>query len=279
MKRSDRIKLNFSRNWKLSGKERFSAKLKLSSELRLRLKDAITWLVDEDIAIYADPDSYIEWSIFSGGTYENEIGKLIRISLQPGDAALDIGANIGLQSIRMAQSATGGLIYAFEPLEHLRRRAEKNLQLNNVGNVTMLPYALSDNEYEMEFAIDKANWNQGAFSLSDSSAGDEKQNVSIKIGDNIAEIATVQKLKLVKIDVEGYEFNVLKGLQQTLSKHKPRILFEYDRQYWLRSGQDIESCIVFLQALGYSLYQVNAVGCELIRQPNDVADGNIFCLQ
>lgn len=253
-------------------------RFKLSDEQKPRMQNAITWLVDEDIAVYVNPDSYIEWSILSGGTYENEIGKLIRISLKPGDCALDIGANIGLQSLRMAQAAgVEGRVYAFEPLDHLREKAAKNLQLNSVSNVTLLPFALSDTEGEGEFAIDKNSWNQGAFSLNNQS-GNERQKISIKIADELEEIRQMEKLKLIKIDVEGFEFNVLKGLKQTLAKHKPRLIFEYDENYWMRNAQRGDACFSFLQDLGYTLYQVTSVGCELIKDATSMDGGNIFCL-
>src|SRR3954470_11688360 len=117
MKRSDRIKLNFIRNWALPGKERLSHFFAPSQELKDSIKNGIVWLNNEDIAIYTTADNYIEWTILSSGTYEDEINKLIRISVKPGDVCLDIGGNIGLQSIRMAQCVgDGGKVYAFEPL-------------------------------------------------------------------------------------------------------------------------------------------------------------------
>src|ERR1700712_3608050 len=103
MKRIDRIKLDFTRNWKLPGKERLSRWLKPSAKLKADIKGGIACLTDEDIAIYTTADNYIEWAILSTGVYEEEINKLIRISLKPGNNALDIGGNIGLQSIRMSQ--------------------------------------------------------------------------------------------------------------------------------------------------------------------------------
>src|SRR5476651_734254 len=105
MKRADRIKLNFTRNWNLPGKERLSHWLKPSAALKSTINNGIVWLNSEDIAIYTSADSYIEWTILSTGTYEDEINKLIRISLKNGGNALDIGGNIGLQSIRMSQCA------------------------------------------------------------------------------------------------------------------------------------------------------------------------------
>src|SRR5882757_7121601 len=136
MRRIDRIKLDFTRNWKLPGKERLSNLLKPSDKLKASIKEGIVWLSDEDIAIYTSADNYIEWAILSTGTYEDEINKLIKISLKPGDAALDIGANIGLQSIRMSKSVGDkGQVYAFEPLTHLQEKFSNNAKLNKANNI------------------------------------------------------------------------------------------------------------------------------------------------
>lgn len=280
MKRIDRIKLNFTRHWNIPGKERLLGLFKISAEQQQRLQSAITWLVNEDIAIYVDTGSYIEWSILSAGTYEGDIAKLIQISLRPGDTALDIGMNIGLQSMRMARAVgEEGFVLGFEPLEHIREKAYRNLQLNRIKNVRIFPYALSDSAGEAEFAIDKRSWNQGAFSLDGAALGTERQNVYIKVGDELSEIQQLECLRLIKIDVEGFEFNVLKGLKQTLEKHRPRLLFEFDQNYWSRSTQDIGVCFSFLNAMGYTIYQITQVGCELIRHASEMESGNFFCVQ
>src|ERR1700744_948017 len=144
MKRSDRIKLNFTRNWKFPGRERLSRWFQPSDQLKENIANSIIWLTDEDIAIYTKADSYIEWTILSAGTYEDSINKLIRISLKPGNIALDIGANIGLQSIRMSQCVRPeGKVYAFEPLIYLQEKFNKNISLNKADNVQLFPFALS----------------------------------------------------------------------------------------------------------------------------------------
>lgn len=156
MKRIDRIKLDFTRNWKLPGKERLSRWLKPSGKFKSAINDGIVWLSDENIAIHTNADSYIEWTILSTGTYEDEINKLIRISLKDGNNALDIGGNIGLQSIRMSQCVgESGKVYAFEPLIYLQEKLGRNILLNNAHNVTLFPYALSDKESQADFAVDR----------------------------------------------------------------------------------------------------------------------------
>lgn len=278
MKRTDRIKLNFIRNWNLPGKERLSNLFSPSEQLKHTIKDGIVWLNTEEIAIYTTADNYIEWTILSTGTYEDEISKLIKISLRPGDSSLDIGGNIGLQSIRMSLSVGNtGKVYAFEPLNYLQEKFRKNMALNKADNVTLLPFALSDTESESEFRINENAWNQGTFSLHNSQ-GITKQTVSIKIADDLPEIKELHSLALIKIDVEGFEYQVLRGLSNTLQKHKPRIIFEYDSNYWAATGQSIANCSGFLQSMGYKLYQITPVGCELITAISDITDGNLFCM-
>lgn len=280
MKRIDRIKLDFTRNWRLPGRERLSNLLKPSGQLRSSMKDGIAWLTDENIAIYTSADSYIEWLILSNGTYEDEINKLIRISLKPRDNALDIGGNIGLQSLRMAQCVgIGGNVFAFEPLNYLQEKFKKNASLNRADNITLFPFALADTESEVELTVNPSSWNQGTFSLAQAGDGAEKQLVSVKVADKLPEINALPSLQLIKIDVEGFEFQVLRGLAETLQKHKPRIIFEYDANYWTKTGQDIQDCYRFLKELGYSLYQIGKVGCQLIQYPEKIEGGNIFCIQ
>ncbi|GAB3903548.1 FkbM family methyltransferase [Mucilaginibacter boryungensis] len=279
MKRADRIKLDFTRNWRLPGKERLANLLKTSADLKVSLQNGIVWLTDEDIAIHTTADNYIEYAILSTGTYEAEIGKLIRTCLKPGYVALDIGANIGLQSIRMSQCCGDeGIVLAFEPLNYLQEKFRKNIALNNCTNVKLLPFALSDNETVIDITINENNWNQGTFSLNHTTGGDKKQQLTVKIGDKVEEIEKLAKLHLVKIDVEGFEFHVLRGLKATLQKHRPRLIFEYDSNYWSATHQQITACYDFLIELGYTVYQITQVGCELIKGAAYITNGNLFCL-
>lgn len=279
MKRTDRIKIDFIRNWNLPGKERLAHWFKPSPGLKANFSQGIIWLNNEDVAIYTTADNYIEHTILTTGTYEDEINKLIRVSLKLGYVALDIGANIGLQSIRMSQSCGDtGAVYAFEPLRHIQEKLRKNITLNNCHNVTLFPFALSDTAGNTEVKIDEHIWNQGTFSLSQAQSGQSVHQITIKTGDMMPEIQTLQRLDLVKIDVEGFEFHVLRGLKNTLKKHKPRIIFEYDINYWTSNQQQITNCYSFLTDLNYTLYQVTPIGCELISGPAAVTSGNLFCI-
>lgn len=279
MKRSDRIRLNFTRNFRFPGKERIANWLRPSAQLQAEIKNGIVWLKDEDIAIYTTADNYIEWTILTTGTYEDEINKLIRISLKPGCIAMDIGANIGLQSLRMSACVSkDGKIFAFEPLTHLQEKLKNNIVLNNVSNIVVFPYALSDNVRDEEFKINKGVWNQGTFSIDHKGTGGESQLVAIRVADELPEIRRLDRLDLIKIDVEGFEYPVLRGLKNTLQKHRPRIIFEYDDNYWRLNGYDITDCFHYLHSFKYNLHQVTSVGCEKIADPSDALPGNFFAI-
>jgi len=279
MNRKDKIKLSISRNWKFPGQERLSNILHPSPDLKKSFTNGIVWLNEEDLAIYTTADNYIEWNILSRGTYEPEIQKLIAICLKEGGTALDIGGNIGLQSLRMAQKVGPlGKIIAFEPLEYLRKKFQHNIHLNRFKNIQILPYALSDQKTILDFNIDEHSWNQGTFRLSQKETGNTSQRVEVHVADELPEIQQLDSLDLIKIDVEGFEFNVLRGLELTLKRLKPRLILEYDTNYWLSNNQDIKECYQFLSKLDYSVYHINSIGCELIQNPNNIAQGNLFCM-
>lgn len=279
MRRKDKLKLTFSRNWKFPGQERLSHWLKPSADFKNSFKNGITWLNNEPITIYTSADSYIEWTILSTGTYESEIEKLIAISLKEGDIALDIGANIGLQSLRMSnQVGASGKVIAFEPLPYLQEKFRRNSDLNQARNIQLMPFALSDEAGSFNYLIDENSWNQGTFSLGNPAQGNASCLIEVKVADQLDEIQQLERLDLIKIDVEGFEFPVLKGLKGTLSRFAPRIIFEYDANYWKANQHLIQECAVFLHQLKYDLYQINSIGCELVTYPEMIESGNLFCI-
>lgn len=277
--RKDNFKLGISRNWKFPGQTRLAKWLKPSNESSQKLRNGIIWIEDENISIYTTADNYIENSILTTGTYESEIAKIINFSLVPGDVCLDIGCNIGLQSLRMSKMVgLNGKVLSFEPLAYLRDKSFKNFSLNRTDNIQLLPYALSDIDDIFEIDIDEHIYNQGTFNLLQKPTGGSRQHITVKVGDTLSEISSLTQLALIKIDVEGFEYNVLKGLVATLKKFKPRIIMEFDKNYWIRNNQDVKHCYEFLSKMNYHFYQINSIGCELVARPENITDGNLLII-
>lgn len=278
MKRWDEIKLRFTRGWQFPGKARLAHQLiNVSNNRDGTFFEGISWFEQDDICIYTNTKSYVEWKLFSTGSYENELRKLFAISLKPGDVALDIGANVGIQALRMSRLVgETGRIIACEPVEHLRKCLQKNIALNRSNNIQVVSYAISDFDGVTEIKINTSNWNQGTAALV--SEGEKGTTVHVMTGDTLYNNYKLNRVDLIKIDVEGFEFQVLKGLKQVLINHKPRIIFEYDKAYWSRTACRFTECFEYLKGLNYTLYSVFESGAELIVNPDNVSASNVFCL-
>ncbi len=140
------------------------------------------------------------------------MSRTIQASLSPGDCAMDIGANMGYDSLLMSQTvgATGSVI-AFEPdHNNLRRLLEntKNLQFQNVAIVSL---ALADIESVARIEIANIE-NTGQSNLRHAESNSLSQPVLVSRLENLMELEKPINISLVKIDVEGFEFKVIKGM-------------------------------------------------------------------
>lgn len=137
--------------------------------------------------------------------------------LKEGDVVLDIGANIGYYALLESRLVgETGLVYAVEPVISNFKLLEKNVQLNNVGNIRSFQFAFGAEEAEAEIYIsDRCNWctlNKEA--IQDCCVG--SQRVSIVSVDSFLEDKVTPKL--IRMDVEGYEYEILQGMTKTLEK-------------------------------------------------------------
>jgi FkbM family methyltransferase len=167
---------------------------------------------------YVDkPSDMIKSFIVNGQGWEDRINKLIEKYIKPGSTALDAGAHIGTHTILMAKLVgEKGRVYAFEPQKKIYRELYQNLKLNRLSNAVPLRYAVGDTNtvIEMEAAPEG---NEGATRIG--SGGDK------------AELRTIdsfgfQGVSLMKIDVEGFEDQVIAGARQTLLKYHPVLIVE-----------------------------------------------------
>ncbi len=162
--------------------------------------------------IFCDRRDVIGQTIIETGQWEGLMSRTIQASLSPGDCAMDIGANMGYDSLLMSQTvgATGSVI-AFEPdHNNLRRLLEntKNLQFQNVAIVSL---ALADIESVARIEIANIE-NTGQSNLRHAESNSLSQPVLVSRLENLMELEKPINISLVKIDVEGFEFKVIKGM-------------------------------------------------------------------
>jgi len=187
---------------------------------------AITYLND-GTPIYVNPnDSGGPSNLISGGRYEEENLNLLLSFLKDDTVFLDVGANLGFYSLKIARRIyASGKVYAFEPHKRLVELAQRSVYLNGLsGVVSFYPVGLSDKDSAAKFAYPPGHLGGGAiatgnyanFSVIDS----EIRTLESLLGRDF-------KCDLMKIDVEGHELSVLRGMPNVL-KNSPnlKILFE-----------------------------------------------------
>lgn len=168
-------------------------------------------------------DEYIGNLIKRGYEWDGWMREDFKYFHVPGTDILDIGANIGYNTL---MASDYGPVHSFEPLFH--EIVQKNVKQNNLINpVSIYPYALGDKNEKSFIYIVKQNIhgtvNYGGCSLH-SSEGHEKEGVSI----DVKRLDDVYQghASFVKMDAEGYEYEILQGATELLQKHKPVLLIE-----------------------------------------------------
>jgi FkbM family methyltransferase len=159
------------------------------------------------------------------GRYEQALLQVAGAALHPGAVCLDIGANIGFFSVFLGRHCPRGRVIAFEPsranVAHLRR----NLALNALSNVEVEPIGVYDRTGVLELHYTSKHPGGSFFAESAIDAG-ELESIEVTSIDEWAERVGLERLDLVKLDVEGSELRVLRGAEKTLRRFKPALFVE-----------------------------------------------------
>jgi FkbM family methyltransferase len=189
-----------------------------------------------DVYIGKSLDAYGEWS-------EGEV-EFFRRLVRPGDVVVDAGANIGVHTLVFSQVVgPGGVVWAFEPQRLVFQLLCGNMALNSVTNAMCYLAALGRQRGAINVpALDYSRPNNfGGISLN---AGMPGETVTMTTLDSLKLAAC----KLVKIDVEGMELEVLQGGMETIQRCKPCLYVENDRP------QNSAALTQFIDSLGYHMY-------------------------
>jgi len=201
---------------------------------------------------YLDPASNFGSRMIEEGTYEQDVTGVLLSLLGPGDVFLDIGANEGWFSVRAAEVVgDAGRVIAVEPQARLWPVLLRNFQLNRIHNYQLVPYAVGQTEGFIEMTIYPST-NTGASSLVAQSRtrAMQRQKTGILPLRRIAGIHNVTDVRLAKIDVEGYELEVLKSAGDLLGTIE-HIYVELHPHQLRALGQSVEDVTRLLESTGY----------------------------
>ena len=228
--------------------------------------------------ILLDPfkNCYVDESIVKNGFWEKKLGEQLKNYIKKDNVFLDIGANIGYHSLFVASILKGsGKVYSFEPITYLCKQLQESVNLNNFTNLEVCNFGLSENEGEHIINIRDGNIGGSSllsFPKIDKFEVKETEKVVLKKLDSF--LGETYKVDVIKIDVEGYEYEALKGAFNILKNNHPVIFMEFSPLIYIKdNAQKSYEIIYFLKNLGYSFFDLDEKSLDLekwIKEGNNV---------
>lgn len=177
--------------------------------------------------LWIDPilDQGVEKSLYYTGTYERGTLSVIKDILGENDVFVDIGANIGLMSIYASKIVgVNGKVYSFEPNPNTYEILTRNIEINSCSNILASQYAIGDKK-QSSLIFDNWNKNRGSSSIINYNESQSGYEINIDTLEHLIE--DYDDIDLIKIDVEGYELQVLFGMRNILeSMQAPNLIIE-----------------------------------------------------
>jgi len=213
---------------------------------KAKVKNSLFWLNLFD---------WIPSQLYFTGTYIDENKTLMQfLSLSKNnDVFWDIGANIGLYSILMAnQNGKNITVVAFEPVLDNVNNLNKNITLNKLSNIKVEQVALCSKQQNLDFYISEES-NSGMSSALATKNAQKIIKVNAISGDNYLAKNPDLIPNIIKIDTEGFEFEILKGLESIIKNYRPIIAFEWDLNLMKKTGLKPEDFVAFFEPYHYIL--------------------------
>lgn len=228
---------------------------------------SIRFICRNEIRMRIDISDYIGHYLYFGFR-DSDISKLYELCVE-GSNVLDIGTNIGWVAHNLARISKTGKVFGFEPDPFNFDRCAENSALNNLKNLIVFPWGLGSSNETIGMEI-RTPSNFGGNRIAPTGTKNARE-VLIKKLDDVTEIHELNKIDLIKIDVEGYELKVLQGAERTLKKHHPILFIEIDDNN-LRDQNDSASALIkILEELGYKEIR-NATNDALVTPQTDFTD-------
>ena len=180
-----------------------------------------------DLRIRLEIDEWIQQQIFFFGDFDRRGMEYLERTLDQGDVFVDIGANIGCYSLVAAGKVRPeGKVIAFEPVTEIHAKLKDNLKLNAMHWARAEKKAVFDKDGTVVLHLAGSD-NLGMSSVHRHDAENGRtEEVKTVCLDNYLVDAGVDRVDLIKIDIEGAELEALKGMTNILNHFRPALIIE-----------------------------------------------------
>jgi FkbM family methyltransferase len=217
--------------------------------------------------------------------YETE---LFREALKPGMTVIDIGANIGYYTV-IAASRVGasGKVIAFEPAPENYAFLKETIAANSFSQVAAYPLAVADKEGELQLNLYDSNKGKHSLVKDASTAKGFNSSVTVKTValDNFLRKEHIDRVDVVKMDIEGAESIALQGMNESLSNAK-MLFLEFTPSAIQKAGHDPDEVLRLLREKSFDIYAIDERAKSkrritdfdaLVRAIPETECANLFC--
>ena len=208
--------------------------------------EGVRFLVD-----YASGTEFARARVFA--ELEGDFTRAFGVLAAQARVVVDVGANIGMYSLFAARKNPEARIYALEPEPHNLAALRRNLAVNGLDNVVSLPLGLARQEATVTLRLDGLLENAAGTGHRVVEGDPQGPILEILVAslDHLAAAGVVEPPDLVKMDIEGYELNALRGMERLLREHRPDLLIEVHPDMLADLGQSDQELDAYLADLGY----------------------------
>lgn len=212
-------------------------------------------------------NEHMQSHIFWYGYYSRDVVYVLDRLVRPGMVVMDIGANIGEISMALAKRVgANGRVFSFEPMDKLYARLSEHIAVNSFYQVKALNIGLSDKAgsakiYSANEVFKDGAEHQGLGTIYASKTRSVlDQVITLSTLDQVVAENGLQRLDLMKIDVEGAELSVLKGGLATLERFRPMIVIEIQSETSHDAGYEPADILGLLSRFGYTFQIIGRKG-------------------
>ena len=201
----------------------------------------------------------IGWKIYYLKSFEKEETNFIRSVAKDDWVYFDIGANVGYYTLLFSTLSKNGRIHSFEPIPLCHHLLSANILLNNLNNIRINNLALSNYSGVTKFSVSQ-KWETSSFIHTERDPLGEVIHVEVGRLDDYIKENGIERIDLMKIDVEGAEKLVLEGSLETLSKKElqPKILLvELYGPNFVHYHTSTDEIVKFLDSYGYNAFVIS----------------------
>ena len=214
------------------------------------------FIFNELTFFYRKEDSGLAEFIITNNDYEEETRLEITRLLKPGSVFFDLGANIGFYTIISAKIVeSSGRVYSFEPTPETRSILQKNVNINNLNNVIIEEYAISD---KIGKAIFEVTNNSECNNIVDSGvSGQNTIDVNTISIDEYCNLKSISVIDVIKIDIEGQELRAIKGMKNIINLNLDiKLIFEFHAANIKKNNESVNFFFNTLSDMGFNKFKI-----------------------